>query len=140
MRGSSPAAATEPRSQQSLLHALGLLLDNVPGLVSDRVHLLALELKRAGVALGQMVALFVLAAICALTAWFALWSAVAAGLVAAGLDWGWAAVLVVVVNLLLAWLALRRASSMTPLLKLPATMRSLTFTEINPLGERSDER
>lgn len=140
MRGSSPTAAAGPRTPQSLLQALGLLLDNLPGLVSDRVHLLALELKRAGVALGQMVGLFVLAAICGLTAWFALWAAMAAGLVAAGLAWGWAAMLVVLVNLGLAWFALRRASSMTPLLKLPATMRSLTFTEMNPLGDRVDEQ
>lgn len=122
-----------------MLQALGLLLDNLPGLVSDRVHLLALELKRAGFALGQMVGLFVVAAICGLTAWFALWGAVAGGLVAAGLAWGWAAFIVVVVNLALGWFAVRRASAMVPLLKLPATMRSLTFTAINPLGDRPDE-
>ncbi len=128
-----------PRSDVSMMQALGLLLDNLPGLVSDRVHLLALELKRAGLALGQMVALFVVATICGLTAWFAFWGALAAGLVTAGLAWGWAALLIIVINLALAWFAVRYVTSMTPLLKLPATMRSLTFTALNPLGKRSDE-
>lgn len=120
-------------AQGSLLRALRELLDDLPGLVSDRVHLLALELKRAGGALGQMVALYALAAIAGFTAWTALWVGVVAGLLRLGLGWGWSVLAVVAFNLLLALFAIRRAGALTRLLKLPATMRSLTMPPIEPV-------
>lgn len=140
MRSSPQHEDPGPGRESSLLQAIGSLLDDLPGLVSDRVHLLALELRRAGLALGQMVALLLLAVIGALTAWFALWVGVVAGLLALDLDWGWAIAIVVVVNLGLAWFAVSRAGSKASLLKLPATMRSLTFDDLNPLDGQDNER
>ena len=140
MRSSPPLGDAGPPAEVSLWQAIGLLIDNLPGIVSDRVHLLALELRRAGLALGQMLALLVFAAIGALTAWFALWVGIVAGLIALDLEWGWAVLIVFVANAGLAWFAVNRATSMAPLLKLPATIRSLTFSDLNPLDGRSDER
>ena len=98
MRPSSPLDDRARRGEVSLLEAIGLLIDDLPGLVSDRVHLLALEVRRAGLALGQMLALLVVAAIGALTAWIALWLGVVAGLVALDLEWGWAVAIVFFFN------------------------------------------
>ena len=140
MRPSSPLDDRARRGEVSLLEAIGLLIDDLPGLVSDRVHLLALEVRRAGLALGQMLALLVVAAIGALTAWIALWLGVVAGLLALELEWGWAVAIVFFVNAGLTWFAVSRASSMAPLLRLPATMRSMTFADLNPLDARPDER
>lgn len=140
MQKMPPSEPNAPRPELSFVQALGLVFDNLPGLVSDRVHLLALELRRAGVALGQMVALLVVALIAGLTAWFSIWFGVFVGLDALGMPWGWAAVLVVAVNGVVAWLAVRRATSMTALLKLPATMRSMTLAGVNPMNGRLDEQ
>jgi len=109
-----------------LLAALRDLLAELPGLVSDRVHLLSLELKRASRALAQMLALVVAAAVLSVTAWFALWAALAAAAIEAGMPWGWVAVIVLAVNLGAAALAIRLALKQARLLTLPATVRRLT--------------
>jgi hypothetical protein len=110
----------------SLLQTLTGVLQELPGLVSDRVRLLALELQRAGLALAQMAALVVAAAILASTAWLALWSGIAVAMVRAGTPWGWALAIVIVVNFSAAALALRRARGLARWLGLPATLRRLT--------------
>lgn len=110
----------------SLLQALQGLWQELPGLVSDRVHLLALELKRAGRALGLMVGLVLGALVFVGTAWLALWGAITALLVQAGLAWGWAFAIVLVLNVAGAAFALLKAKSMAHLLTLPATVRRLT--------------
>ena len=125
-----PAPASPPPPAGLLASIKGLLAE-LPGLVSDRVHLLSLELKRASRALAQMLALVVIAAVLTVTAWLALWAAIAAALVQAGMPWGWAAFVVLVLNLgaaaLAAWLALKQAR----LLTLPATVRRLTVAHRN---------
>jgi len=103
------------------------LAQDLQGLVSDRLELLALELQRAGQALGQIVMLIVAAAILGLTAWLALWLSVAGALMALGLDWPWAGVAVLLVNLLACVLALSRVRTLLPKLGLPATRRHLTI-------------
>jgi uncharacterized membrane protein YqjE len=121
-----------PESPPGLLASVRGLLAELPGLVSDRVHLFSLELKRAGRALAQMLALVVAASVLAVTAWLALWAAIAAGLIEAGMPWGWAAFLVLVLNLGAAagavWLALKQAR----LLALPAMVRRLTVSHRHP--------
>lgn len=113
---------------EGLLQSLQALLKDLPGLVSDRVELLSLELQRAGRALAQIVALVVAAAILAVTAWLLLWAGIVGVLVAAGLR-PWAALaLALVLNLGACWLALRRLQALVPLLKLPATRRHLTIS------------
>jgi hypothetical protein len=98
----------------------------MPGLVSDRVDLLTLELKRAGRALAQIVGLLIAAAILAVTAWIALWAGLAVGLIELGLHWSLSLLLVLVLNAAIAAVALGRLRRLLPLLALPATRRHLT--------------
>jgi hypothetical protein len=102
------------------------LLHDVPRAVSDRVHLAALELRRARHAFLRMVVLAVVAAILAATAWLAFWAAIVVGLLALGIPWYGVAILVLLLNGLGAWFAIRAASALTDDLTLPATVRRLT--------------
>jgi Putative Actinobacterial Holin-X, holin superfamily III len=116
----------EPRDDGSALTALRDLLGELPGLVSDRVQLLALELKRAARALSHMLALVVVAAVLLCTAWLALWTGLAVAAVQAGLPWGWVLTAVVLINIAAGVLALQRALALSGLVALPATVRRLT--------------
>lgn len=132
MAAVNPAAGAGPRAEPppSLFEMAGSLLRELPGLVSDRVELLSLELRRAGRALAQIVALIIAAAILAVTLWLVLWGVLVALLV---VEWGWhwAPVLigVALLNGLAVMLALRRVRALAPLLALPATQRHLTISE-----------
>jgi uncharacterized membrane protein YqjE len=119
-----------PDEVVSLPKAVGALFADLPGLLSDRVHLLALELRRASGALGQMVALGLLAAILVATAWITLWVGLAAAFLAVGLAWPWIVLLVLFVNLAAAVWALMRVKALAPLLALPATLRRLTNSDV----------
>lgn len=101
------------------------LLDELPGLFSDRVDLLSLELHSAGLALAQMLMWTVAAAILGVTAWLALCSGVAAALVFAGWPWQGVVTGVVILNLLVAAIAVSRARRLAPRLGLPLTRRHL---------------
>ena len=118
-----------PDEVESLPKAIGALFADLPGLLSDRVHLLSLELRRASNALGQMVALGLLAAILFATAWITLWIGLAEAFLALGLKWPWIVLLVLFVNLSAAVWALLRVKALAPLLALPATLRRLTDSE-----------
>ena len=124
----------------SLPQAIGALFADLPGLLTDRVRLLSLELKRASNALGQMVALGLLAAILAATAWIALWVGLAAALLAVGLAWPWVVLLVLFVNLSAAIWAALRVKALAPLLALPATLRRLTDSEAFERGHESESQ
>ena len=115
-----------PDEVVSLPKAVGALFADLPGLLTDRVHLLSLELRRASNALGQMVALGLLAAILFATAWITLWVGLAEAFLAVGLAWPWIVLLVLFVNLAAAFWALMRVKALAPLLALPATLRRLT--------------
>ncbi len=130
----SPPAT--PDEALSLPKAVGALFADLPGLLTDRVHLLALELRRASSALGQMVALGLLAAILFATAWITLWVGFAAAFLAVGLAWPWIVLLVLFVNLAAAIWAVMRVKALAPLLALPATLRRLTDSDAL---ERQDE-
>lgn len=134
----APQPSAARRSEgggEGVLQSLRLLITDLPGLVSDRVHLLALELRRAGLALGEMVALGVGAAVLGLTAWLALWVGVAAAAIHFGMPWGWVWALVLLLNLGGAWLAVTRLLGLVQYLKLPATMRRLTVPPPAPAPE-----
>lgn len=122
-----PLGAARGGEDESLLQMLRALVKDVPGLVSDRVHLLSLELKRAGLALGQMVALGIAATMFGVTAWLALWIGLAAAAIHFGMPWGWAWAIVLALNLAGAFLVVKRAMSLVEYLKLPATMRRFTM-------------
>lgn len=119
----SPAPTAK---SESFLQLVFGLLQELPGIVSDRVHLLTLELQRARQALAQMIALAVAAALMALTAWFAFWIGVTAAAVEAGLAWGWMLLIVLALNAGVAWLAIAKVMKLATLLTLPATVRRLT--------------
>ena len=121
--------AAPPDEFESLPKAIGALFADLPGLLSDRVHLLSLELRRASNALGQMVALSLLAAILFATAWLALWVGLAEAFLAVGLAWPWVVLLVLFVNLSAGIWALLRVKALAPLLALPATLRRLTDSD-----------
>lgn len=124
---SSGAESSAPR--ETLLQSVQSLLRELPGLVSDRVELLSLELSRAGRALARIVAFLVAAAILAVTAWLALWAVVGGVLVSVlDLHWAWAALVICVVNLAAAALALMQLRRLLPMLGLPATRRHLTLS------------
>jgi uncharacterized membrane protein YqjE len=110
----------------SLPKAVGALFADLPGILTDRVRLLSLELQRASNALGQMVALGILAAIVFSTAWIALWVGLAAAFLAVGLAWPWIVLLVLFINLSAGIWAVMRVKALAPLLALPATLRRLT--------------
>jgi uncharacterized membrane protein YqjE len=122
-----PASAPRGAAQdESVLQMLRGLVKDLPGLVSDRVHLLSLELRRAGIALGHMVVLGILAAMLGVTAWLALWIGLVAAALHFGMPWGWAWAIVMVLNLGGAFIAIKRVLALVGLLKLPATMRRFT--------------
>ena len=132
-----PPHEASPDEVVSLPKAVGALFADLPGLLSDRVHLLSLELRRASNALGQMVALGLLAAILFATAWITLWIGLAEAFLAVGLKWPWIVLLVLFVNLAAAVWALLRVKALAPLLALPATLRRLTGSDGR---EHDDER
>ena len=122
-----PAAAAGRPAQPGWLEALQAIGRELPGLVSDRIDLLSLELQRAGQALAQIVALLVAVAILGVTGWLALWAGIAVGLVELGLHWSLALLLVLAMNAGAAWLVVARLRLLLPLLRLPATRRHLTL-------------
>jgi uncharacterized membrane protein YqjE len=134
----TPSPAT-PDEVVSLPKAVSALFADLPGLLTDRVHLLSLELRRASNALGQMVALGLLAAILIATAWLTLWVGLAAAFLAVGLAWPWIVLLVLFVNLSAAAWAVMRVKALAPLLALPATLRRLTDSDA-PAGAPEPDR
>jgi Putative Actinobacterial Holin-X, holin superfamily III len=101
------------------------LFGELPMLFSERMQLLSLELQRAGLALGEIVLLIVVAAILTVTAWLVLWGAAAVALFDAGVQLGWVLVILFVPNFLAACLAAMRIRTLSVRLGLPATMRRL---------------
>ena len=125
-------APPEPAARRSFLGTLSALMGNLPGLFSDRVDLLSLELQRAGLTLVLMLLWGVTAAMLLLTAWLGVWGALAAMAVQSGLHWQWAALGVVLINVLAAWGAIGMARRMAPKLSLPLTRSHLDFDHDTP--------
>jgi hypothetical protein len=110
------------------VQALLSIVHELPGLLSDRVDLLALELTRVGKALAQIVLMLVAVAVLGVTVWLVIWGAVVMGLLALGLPWGWVLLILLLVNLgSIGWL-LTRMRTLLPKLTLPATRRHLTLS------------
>ena len=126
---------TTPRSPadsvSSALTELRALIALLPVVITDRVRLLTLELHRARGALALLVVLGLAATLMLGTAWFAMWAALAAWIVSSGVAWGWAALAVMVINLVGAVVLLLKARRLGPLVALPATARRLGATPWN---------
>lgn len=136
----------QPGAPASLRRQLRALWRELPGLLSDRVELLSLELQRAARSLAEIVALIVGMAILGVTAWLALWAALVGLLVRAGLPLTAALLLAIVFNVGVILLALRRVRRLLPRLSLPATRRHLMVSPDPtppadlPAEERADDR
>lgn len=130
-RGAAPA---------SLLDQVKSLAGELPGLVSDRVELLALEVQRAAQALMQVVALVVVIAILGVTVWLAMWVALINVLMHAGMPLLGALLLAIALNGIVIVVALARVRGLLPRLGLPATRRHLTVSpNPSPLSENDPE-
>ena len=102
------------------------LFDAIPRLISDRVTLLSLEMRRAMRALAIITGLVIGAAVAFATAWTALWLGVASALIEAGVTGAMVAIAVVLFNLALAGVLIFSACAQAHFLGLPATVRCLT--------------
>jgi len=123
----SPAVEAGDARLPILQQALSLWRE-LPGLVSDRVELLALELQRAGRALALILILGLSATLLVMTAWALLWALAVSLLLKIGLAlWG-ALLIAVVVNLAAAALLAWRVMALLPQLNLPKTRSHLSFS------------
>lgn len=121
-----PASADAPDdAPASLTRQLRALLKDLPGLFSDRVELLSLEMQRAARALAQIVALLVAVAVLGVTAWLLLCAGAIRLLMMAGLTLEGALLVALLVNGLVIVLTLQRMRRLLPRLSLPATRRHL---------------
>lgn len=133
----------------SLFQQLLAVWRELPGLVSDRVDLLGLELQCASLALIQIVVLVLACGILGVTAWLVLWAGLIVGLVALGLHIAWALLVVLVFNAGAAWWAMGRIRQLLQRLSLPATRRHLgrrsspdlhgDVSEAQPAAQASDD-
>lgn len=105
-----------------LLQQLRDLWHELPGLVSDRVELLSLELQRATQSLVEIAVLLVAVAVLGVTAWLLLWAVLISVMVGLGLQLPWALVLTIAINGIVIVLALQRVRGLLPL---SATRRRL---------------
>lgn len=135
---SSSQPQGEPRPP-SLGALLGGLLSELPGLVSDRVELLSLELQRAGLALLHMAILGLALTVLGMAGWLIVWALLMVGMVAAGLTWAVALGVALVVHVLLGWWAVNRIRRLIPTLGLPATRRQLMFRAPIPPEDALEE-
>jgi uncharacterized membrane protein YqjE len=129
---SSQAQGPGARGAESVIELVRGVLQDLPGLIGDRVELASLELRRAGEALVRITVLVVAAAILGVTAWLAVWFLLGSLLVQAGAHPLVALALAIVLNLGVAAWALRRARVLLGRLGLPATRRHLTFAAPSP--------
>lgn len=132
----SPEGVRRPASLSALF---GGLLGDLPGLISDRVELLSLELQRAGLALLHMACLAIALTVLGMAAWLILWALVVIGMLAGGLSWASALGVSLVVHVALGWWAVNRIRHLLPALGLPATRRQLMFRAPVPTEGELDE-
>jgi len=122
-----PQESGPPGSVKALLQTVNTLLEEANGALRGRMELFSLELRRTGSALGQMVALALLAGLLASVAWLTLMVGLYMVLVSLGLHWSLAVLAVLLINGGGAVAALMRARSLTSELGFPATKRRLRF-------------
>lgn len=126
--GGATGRASQRPPRPSIIQLLTSVFQDIPGLVADHVHLVALELQRARQSLLEMVVLTLAASILVATAWLALWALVVVLLNAVGMSSYGALALVLVINGIAGWIAIQRARGLVVDLTLPATVRRLTFS------------
>ncbi|PTT86397.1 hypothetical protein DBR42_13695 [Pelomonas sp. HMWF004] len=135
-----PGAPGQGHSTASLLRQFKAVWRELPGLVSDRVELLSLELQRAAQSLVEIVVLLVGVAILGITAWLCLWAALVGLMVSLGLPLFAALLVAVGLNLLATMVAVHRVRGLLPRLQLPATRRHLMLSPDPQPEDRPDDR
>jgi len=122
-------------STASLREAVFDLFDSLRASLSTRLELFALEGRRAGIALAQMLLVGVLGAILGISAWLvAVWG-IAWGLMELGLAPWLAIVIVIAANLIGAWICVLVVKKLAQRLLFPATLKHLHVK--NPPGGSS---
>ncbi len=107
---------------------------DLPGLVSDRVELLSLELQRSARSVAEIVAWLVALAVLGVTVWLALWAAIVVFLVSsAGVALPLTLLLAVAVNVGVMVLVVQRVRRLLPRVALTATRRHLTAPDSRDL-------
>ncbi len=129
--------AADTHEDVALADTLRELMDELPGLIGDRLRLLALELRAARTALVGLVAMAAVALLLWLGAWLLLCMALVAWLVQQGASWPVAVLTVALANVSGAVFASWMAIARLPRLTLPGTMRHLTLAG-RPPPEVSD--
>jgi hypothetical protein len=96
------------------------------GAVSERLHLVLLELRLAGLTLVQLIILSVIVAVLVVTAWLGLISGIVIAVASVfGLHWSLALGIGVVANLLVAYGLVRSMHKMVERVALPGTVRAI---------------
>lgn len=106
---------------------LAALWEDLQGLVGDHVLLFALELRLLRQTAARLVVVMLLAGTLLATAWLVLWALLVALMLEAGASAAVALLVVLAINLVGGWLALRHAGTLVERLALPATVRRLSF-------------
>ncbi len=119
----------------SLMEIGRQLIDDLRGALQARFHLLALEARRAGLALTMMALYAVLAALLALTAWVCGWVLAITLAMAAGMPFGVVLGIALVLSAVGVWILLRMARAEAQHLLFPATVRQLAPSR-TPEGDR----
>jgi len=124
-----------PPGTVSLREAVYDLFESLRAVFATRLELVALEGRRAGIALAQMLLVGILGAILGISAWLvAIWG-ITWGLMALGLVPWLAIVFVVAANLIGAWICVTAVKKLAQRLLFPATLANLHVR--NPPGATS---
>lgn len=127
-----PALSPPPLAAEGGIDTSASVIDVAQAVLAEwvstlrgRVELASLELRRAGMALMQILMLSIVAGLLVWSAWLALMVGVYLAGLAGGLHWSLALLIVVGLNLALAAGLWRWAQKQVVYLTLPATMRAL---------------
>lgn len=116
---------SQPPGAVSLREALLDLFGSLRASLATRLELVALEGRRAGIALAQMLLVGIIGAILAISAWLvAIWG-ITWGLMELGLAPWLAILLVIAANLIGAWICLLGVKKLAQRLLFPATLKHL---------------
>lgn len=120
-----PAADPTLAHPMGFLEALGSLLSDLRGALTERAKLVALELRLAGMTLLRLVVYAVIVAILVVTAWLGVMGGVVVGFISVGLHWALALGLGILINLAVAAWLVRSMVKMIERVGLPASLRSI---------------
>ena len=122
-RAPAGAEAGLPEGAAGVADAARALWEDARGAVVDRVRLVLLELRLAGLTLVQLVIYAVIVAVLVVTAWLALVGGVVAAFMSAGVHWAFALGIAICVNLVVAALLVRSMIRKVDRIGLPVSLR-----------------